>query len=224
MLTANLAFTPGYEFAPLFAYPPMDPLPYQWEYLMDPGRPQLRLSFDAARQRGGLSLWTSFVDGTLDGKPEHYREFLEFLRQLERCEILARFDPEGEPDPRIHALVVSVPIQALTVREMLFDDAGTLVRDTPSRRRRGSAVSTPVSASNEPPPGHTRKETEGVFVIRDGIAVYVPVKVGIAGEQYFEVIEGLEAGDMVITGPFASVRELGDGEGVRLQESTRRDR
>jgi HlyD family secretion protein len=120
--------------------------------------------------------------------------------------------------------VVSVPIQALTVREMLFDDAGTLVRDTPSRRRRGSAVSTPVSASNEPPPGHTRKETEGVFVIRDGIAVYVPVKVGIAGEQYFEVIEGLEAGDMVITGPFASVRELGDGEGVRLQESTRRDR
>jgi HlyD family secretion protein len=120
--------------------------------------------------------------------------------------------------------VVSVPIQALTVREMLFDDAGTLVRDTPSRRRRGSAVSTPVSASNEPPPGHTRKETEGVFVIRDGIAVYVPVKVGIAGEQYFEVIEGLEAGDMVITGPFASVRELGDGEGVRQQESTRRDR
>jgi hypothetical protein len=104
MLTANLAFTPGYEFAPLFAYPPMDPLPYQWEYLMDPGRPQLRLSFDAARQRGGLYLWTSFVDGTLDGKPEHYREFLEFLRQLERCEILARFDPEGEPDPRIHAL------------------------------------------------------------------------------------------------------------------------
>jgi hypothetical protein len=38
----------------------------------------------------------------------------------------------------------------------------------------------------------------------------------VAGEQYFEVTEGLKAGDQVITGPFASVRELADGENVRL--------
>jgi HlyD family secretion protein len=119
--------------------------------------------------------------------------------------------------------VVAVPIQALTVREMLYNDKGELVRETPNRRRRGGAnIETPLSASNEPPPGHTRKETEGVFAVRDGKAIYLPVKVGIAGEQYFEVLDGLKAGDQVITGPFSSVRELSDGQGVKIQQSTRR--
>jgi HlyD family secretion protein len=119
--------------------------------------------------------------------------------------------------------VVSVPIQALTVREMLYNDKGEMVRETSNRRRRGGTnLETPLSASNEPPPGHTRKETEGVFAIRDGKAIFLPVKVGIAGEQYFEVLNGLKAGDQVITGPFASVRELGDGDAVRIQQNTRR--
>jgi HlyD family secretion protein len=116
--------------------------------------------------------------------------------------------------------VVSVPIQALTVREMLFDAKGTLVREPPPRR--GRRIEPTVSASNEPPPGHTRKEVEGVFVLRDGRAVFVPVKTGIAGERYFEVTSGLKAGDQVITGPFASVRELSDGEQVKIAPAARR--
>jgi HlyD family secretion protein len=115
--------------------------------------------------------------------------------------------------------VTSVPIQALTVRELLYDSNGKWVREQPQRRRRGSnPVSETVSASNEPPPGHTRKETEGVFVVKNGKAIYTPVKIGIAGERYFEVTEGLKDGDKVITGPFSSVREIADGDDVRLQE------
>jgi len=121
--------------------------------------------------------------------------------------------------------VVSVPIQALTVREMLFDPKGNMVReDNSSRRRRGNAVEPTLSASNEPPPGHERKETEGVFVLRDGRAVFAPVKTGVAGEQYFEVLDGLKAADQVITGPFASVRALEDGQDVKLQATPRNER
>lgn len=120
--------------------------------------------------------------------------------------------------------VVAVPIQALTVREMLYNDKNELVREEPQRRRRGNAVETPVSASNEPPPGHTRKETEGVFVVSGGRGVFTPVKVGIAGEQYFEVLSGLKAGDDVITGPFNSVRELSDGGEVKVQQNNTRTR
>jgi HlyD family secretion protein len=115
---------------------------------------------------------------------------------------------------------VSVPIQALTVREMLFDPQGKMVRQEPNPRR-GSAVQATLEASTEPPPGHKREETEGVFVLREGRAVFTPVKFGIAGEQYFEVVEGLKAADQVITGPFASVRELVDGQPVRLQPQAR---
>ena len=112
--------------------------------------------------------------------------------------------------------VAAVPIQALTVREMLFNDKGDLVHEPPPKK--GRSVEPTVSASNEPPPGHTRKETEGVFVIRDGRAVFAPVKIGIAGEKYFEVVSGIKAGEQVITGPFANVRTLADGEQVRLSD------
>ena len=116
--------------------------------------------------------------------------------------------------------VAAVPIQALTVREMLFNEKGDLVHEPPPRQ--GRSVEPTVSASNEPPPGHTRKETEGVFLIRDGRAVFAPVKVGIAGEKYFEVVSGIKAGDQVITGPFANVRTLADGEQIRLNDQNNR--
>ena len=119
--------------------------------------------------------------------------------------------------------VVSVPIQAVTVREMLYDPNGTLVREPPPARPSrfrlfGRAAVAPSVVAAEPPPGHTRTETEGVFILRDGRAVFMPIKVGIAGERYFEVLSGAGEGDRVITGPFASVRELADGSSVRLQE------
>jgi len=105
------------------------------------------------------------------------------------------------------------------VREMLYDEKGLLVHEPPppvQRRFFGSAAPTAPAPSPEPPPGQARKETEGVFVLRDGRVVFQPVKVGIAGERYFEVASGLKAGDQVVTGPFSSVRELADGSAVTV--------
>jgi HlyD family secretion protein len=118
--------------------------------------------------------------------------------------------------------VVSVPIQALTVRDLLYTNAGQLVREPPPRRRRSSDEETATRI--ETPEGHERKETEGVFLFKDGKATFTPLKTGVAGEQYFEVTEGLKPGDQVITGPFASVRELADGESVRLQNNNNSSR
>jgi HlyD family secretion protein len=121
------------------------------------------------------------------------------------------------------AAVVAVPIQALTVREMLFDPSGTMVHEPPPPPPSRFSRQPPVRpAPAEPPPGHERKETEGVFLLQGGRAVYMPVKTGVAGEQYFEVLSGLKAGDQVITGPFASVRELVDGQAVRVQANPAR--
>ena len=136
------------------------------------------------------------------------------------------FSCTAEITTATRANVVAVPIQSLTVREMLFDARGTLVHEPPPVRPRRlfgrPATPTAPQAPPEPPPGHSRKETEGVFVIRDTRAVFSPVKVGIAGERYFEVLAGLAPGDRVITGPFASVRELADGEAVKITEPQQR--
>jgi len=115
--------------------------------------------------------------------------------------------------------VTAVPIQSLTVRELLFNEKKELVKEE-GRRRRGNDDENATSTANEPPPGHTREEVEGVFLLREGKAVFTPVKTGVAGERYFEVLDGLKAGDQVITGPFASVRELDDGEDVKLDNSS----
>jgi HlyD family secretion protein len=115
---------------------------------------------------------------------------------------------------------LAVPIQALTVREMLFNAEDELVHEPPPRRAGrfsfGSSEAAPTVSTTEPPPGHDRRESEGVFVVEDGRAVFVPVRVGIAGERYFEVLSGLNADDRVVTGPFASVRELPDGGEIRI--------
>lgn len=119
---------------------------------------------------------------------------------------------------------VAVPIQSLTVREMLFDTQGTLVHEPPPVRQRTrlGQPPPPPAIPAEPPPGHTRRETEGVFLVRDGRAVFTPLKVGIAGERYFELLTGAAAGDQVITGPFSSVRELADGEAVSISQPPQR--
>lgn len=96
---------------------------------------------------------------------------------------------------------IAVPIQALTVREVELSAEGHVV---------GHGSENENSANQE--------ELEGVFLYLDGEAVFAPVEVGIAGERYFEVLSGLEAGDQVITGPYASVRELQDGDSVKLEQ------
>jgi HlyD family secretion protein len=116
---------------------------------------------------------------------------------------------------------VAVPIQATTVREMVVDEQGNVVREPagpPDARRRSGAGA--VQAA-ELKPGQERKEIEGVFVIRDGKAVFQPVKTGIAGEKYFEVLSGVQEGDSVVTGPFSSVRELREGAAVKVESAPR---
>ena len=103
---------------------------------------------------------------------------------------------------------------------MVVDDKGEIVRapETAGKRPRPSGT---VQAS-ELPPGQTRKELEGVFLVRDGKAVFAPIKTGIAGDKYFESISGVKEGDSVIVGPFSSVRSLADGALVKVEQPVTR--
>jgi HlyD family secretion protein len=114
--------------------------------------------------------------------------------------------------------VVAIPIQATAVREVIVDKEGNIVRDESKAPAKGRPA--PV-LDQDLKPGQERKELEGVFVVRDNKAVFTPVKTGIAGEKYFEVVSGANVGDQVIIGPFSSVRELRDGAAVRIEAATR---
>jgi HlyD family secretion protein len=106
-------------------------------------------------------------------------------------------------DTRKQAL--AIPIIALTVREH---------EEVPNEAKSpgGTPVGAPTAAERK------KNEREGVFVVHNGIAGFVPVKVGIAGDEHFEVLSGLKAGDTVVAGPYQAVRDLKDSTKVRQQK------
>jgi HlyD family secretion protein len=99
--------------------------------------------------------------------------------------------------------VLSVPIIALTVREPEADSTATEAKPAATAAEGNGAT----------------KDEEGVFVVRDRKVTFRPVKVGIAGQEYFEVLSGLSVGDTVVAGPYQSIRQLKNGDPVKKSEA-----
>ena len=75
-------------------------------------------------------------------------------------------------------------------------------------------------AEEEPvrPPGEGGDTVSVVFVVTDGKAVRRPVETGLSTITHVEIVSGVEAGETVVTGPFRTLRDLEDGEAVRITE------
>jgi HlyD family secretion protein len=111
-------------------------------------------------------------------------------------------------DTRDKAL--SIPIIALTVR----DHEDLKIEDT-SARATPASVGAQKAGDTAGAAGRKKKEREGVFVVRDGIATFRPVKVGIAGDEYFEVLDGLKGDETIVAGTYQAIRDLKDGAKVK---------
>lgn len=96
---------------------------------------------------------------------------------------------------------IAIPIIALTVRENEALKTG----DTAVVLGRGASTKEVG-----------KRDIEGVFVVStDNKVTFRPVKVGIAGERHFEVLEGLKVGETIVAGTYQAIRELKDGGTVR---------
>src|SRR3569833_2374399 len=91
------------------------------------------------------------------------------------------------------AHVLSIPIQALTIRER-----GQLDQPKP-----GQAVKTDPASLKA-----AKEELQGVFVVRNGKAQFRQVATGITGATDVEVVSGLNEGDQLITGSYQVVRTI----------------
>jgi HlyD family secretion protein len=107
-------------------------------------------------------------------------------------------------DTRDRAL--SIPIIALTVR------------DHEKVPNESEAVAPPVDTLRA---RFKKREAEGVFVVRNGVATFRPVKTGVAGEEYFEVLDGLREGETIVGGTYQAIRDLEDGAKVRQADTTK---
>jgi len=75
--------------------------------------------------------------------------------------------------------------------------------------------------------GEKGKVEEGVYRLQtDGkkkTAHFAVVSSGMTGETQVEILSGLAEGDEVVTGPFKSLRDIKDGDRVRLEEAKKKD-
>ena len=126
--------------------------------------------------------------------------------------------------------VLAVPIQALTIRTPEPEkDAGKGPKKEAKPPDHGVRAASNTSAAPDLAPildeetdeSRKEKEKEGVFVVREGMARFVPVKTGISGEKFFEVLDGLQAGDEVITGSYQAIRDLKDGDAVKVDNTSK---
>jgi len=101
---------------------------------------------------------------------------------------------------------LTIPIQSLTVRQQ---------EDLVPKNEKGSVQ----AASPQKPVASDKTEIQGVFVIRNHKAEFVPVETGIAGTTDIEVVQGLKDGDEIITGSYKVLRTLKPGSSVKVDNS-----
>jgi HlyD family secretion protein len=105
---------------------------------------------------------------------------------------------------------LTVPIQALTVRRQA---------DLISKDEKGSVQAAAPEASKDKEKEKDNQEIQGVFVLRNHKAEFVPVDTGIAGTTDIEVIKGLKEGDEIITGSYKVLRTLRPGSSIKVDNA-----
>ncbi|MBN1211128.1 MAG: efflux RND transporter periplasmic adaptor subunit, partial [candidate division Zixibacteria bacterium] len=125
--------------------------------------------------------------------------------------------------------VVTVPFSAVVMRSLDMDSlelarlkaeeapGSTVVSEVQAAETEGQPEVKPTdSLADSSSEEIEREDVKGIFVVREGLARFLPVKTGIADQKDIEVIEGLKIGDSVISGPYRTLRTIKDGDLVNI--------
>jgi HlyD family secretion protein len=118
----------------------------------------------------------------------------------------------GEITTAVRAEVLSIPIQALTIREFPVDEEGNLVRKEKDEDEEEKKADKTDDEEAE------TKEFEGVFRLVESKVQFIAVKTGITGDKEIEILDGVEEDDTIVTGSYKTLRTLGDGDSVEAEE------
>ena len=108
--------------------------------------------------------------------------------------------------------VLSIPIQALSVRSKAQLEQE---KSTPGSVHAAGPVAKETASKEK----DQKQDIQGVFVIRNKKAEFVPVTTGIAGTSDIEVLNGLAEGDEVITGSYKTLRTIRSGSSIKIDNS-----
>ena len=105
---------------------------------------------------------------------------------------------------------LTIPIQALTIR-----------RQADLEQRSDKSAVQAAAPQKEASKNKKDKDAEiqGVFVIRNKKAEFVPVDTGVSGVSEIEVLKGLKEGDEIITGSYKVLRTMKPGTSVKVDNA-----
>jgi HlyD family secretion protein len=108
---------------------------------------------------------------------------------------------------------VTVPIQALTVRtrRQLEEEE----KSSQGGKGKVQAAAAPSAKEKE----KEKEEVQGVFMLKDGRAVFTSVDTGIMGQSDVEIVKGIQANDQIVSGPFSVLRTLKNHTKVKVDNS-----
>jgi HlyD family secretion protein len=114
--------------------------------------------------------------------------------------------------------VLTVPIQALTIREVEVDKDGKYIEpDLNKNKKKGSESVARADSSKDKP---KKKELEGLFVVnKEKIVRFRPVKTSITGESEIEIAANLKEGEEIVSGSFQTLRTIKDGDRVKVDNT-----
>jgi len=110
--------------------------------------------------------------------------------------------------------VLSIPIQALSIRTN-----AQLEQEKSTPGSVHAAGPLPKETASKGKDKGQQQDVQGVFVIRNRKAQFVPVATGIAGTSDIEIVNGLTEGDEIITGSYKILRTIRSGSGVKIDNS-----
>jgi len=107
--------------------------------------------------------------------------------------------------------VLAVPLQALTIRQAKD------LQDNTDKKNSVQAAGPASGNQNKDDPG--KKELQGVFVVENNKAKFVPVETGVSAVTDIEVLSGLKENDTIVTGSYKVLRTLRNGARVKQDTS-----
>lgn len=115
----------------------------------------------------------------------------------------------AEIETAVHPDAIVVPIQAVVERSRVADEEGT-ADSADSADEAATGATSGADRADE--------EIQVVFVAVDGKAEQRPVVTGLSDETHVEIVQGLEEGERVVTGPYRELKRLKHGDAVEPRE------
>ncbi|HEX5221111.1 MAG TPA: efflux RND transporter periplasmic adaptor subunit [Verrucomicrobiae bacterium] len=198
--------------------------------LIEPGQ-RARLEVDAFKDRKFTGSVTEIANSSRGssasaalgggGQSQEATKFEVRIRIAEKENFRPGMSINAEIETRYRTNVLTVPIAAITTRTPKPSGPGTNspAGNTNSLKETNAVLVVNASSGTNGPSDKKSREgmkpIEVVFVVDGDKARQVPVKIGISDAESYEVVEGLEEGQEIITGNYKAVnKELEDGKKI----------